>query len=70
MDAELTAMLQPESAQKVNVTATATNSMMTTIFWTDAVFGEVVRTRERLSRSVKVTVYDQQEILPSGALEI
>ena len=61
MDAELLAMLQPSSTQKMNYEATPATSMLTKVFWDEAVWSPVVSQRDRLSRSVSVVVYSYQE---------
>jgi hypothetical protein len=61
MDQELLSMLQPFSTPKLSFTATPPAPMMTTVFWDEPGFGSVVAQKDRLSRSVKVTVYSYQE---------
>jgi hypothetical protein len=61
MDEELMAMLQPFSAAKLDCTATPAASMLTKVFWDEPLPGLVVAQHDRLSRSVKVTIYSYQE---------
>lgn len=61
MDAELTAILQPCCTAKCNYTATPPAALLTQVFWDEPAFGPVQAQRDRLSRSVKVTVYSYQE---------
>ncbi len=61
MDEELVAMLQPYSTPKVNYAAQPTATMLTQVFWDEAMFSPVAVERDRLSRSAKVMVYSYQE---------
>lgn len=61
MDEELLAMLQPFYTQKFSYTATPPAAMLTRVFWDDPTFAPVVVQRDRLGRSVMVTVYSYEE---------
>ena len=61
MDEELLAMLTPFWTPKMNYMATPATTMLTKTFWDEPVFGPVQVTRDRLSRSARVTVYSYQE---------
>lgn len=61
MDAEITSMLQPFSAQKFNYTLTPPTELATQIFWDEPIFTPIVIQRDRLSRSAKVLIYAYQE---------
>lgn len=61
MDYEVLRLLYPYSTQKMNYTATPAVEMQTMIFWSEPQFGPVVALRDRLSRTVKVTVFAFQE---------
>ncbi len=61
MDEEITTMLQPFRAQKMNYTATPPVAMLTQVFWDEPVFTPVAVQRDRVSRSAKVLVYSYQE---------
>lgn len=61
MDAELVAVLSPNSAQKMNYTQTPASAMETLVFWGQPQFGPVTTQRERLARVAKVSVFAFQE---------
>jgi hypothetical protein len=61
MDYEVLQLLYPYSAQKVNYTTNPATAMETMVFWSEPEFGPVVTLRDRLSRTVKVTVFAFQE---------
>jgi hypothetical protein len=63
MDAELSAALaqHPHAVPKVNYASTPPTQMSTSIFWADPVFGEIVTTAERLTRTAPVQVFSYQE---------
>jgi hypothetical protein len=61
MDYEVLRLLYPYSAQKMNYTQTPAAPMETMIFWSEPEFGPAVALRDRLSRTVKVTVFAFQE---------
>jgi hypothetical protein len=61
MDYEVLKLLYPYSAQKMNYTQNPAAPMETMIFWSDPEFGPAVALRDRLSRTVKVTVFAFQE---------
>ena len=61
MDEEVTAMLQPFHAPKLNYTATPPAVMLTQVFWDEPGFGPLITQRDRLSRSASVMVYSYQE---------
>ncbi len=61
MDYEVLKLLYPYSAQKMNYTANPAATMETMVFWSEPEFGPVAVLRDRLSRTVKVTVFAFQE---------
>ncbi len=61
MDYELLKLLYPYSAQKMNYTQNPAVAMETMVFWSEPEFGPVVALRDRLSRTVKVSVFAFQE---------
>jgi hypothetical protein len=61
MDYEVLKVLYPYSAQKMNFTQNPAAAMETVVFWSEPEFGPVVTLRDRLSRTVKVTVCGFQE---------
>jgi hypothetical protein len=61
MDAELLAMLSPNSTQKMNYAQTPAAAMETMVFWSEPVFLATTTLRERITRVAKVTVYAFQE---------
>jgi hypothetical protein len=61
MDHEVLKVLYPYSAQKMNFTQNPAAAMETVVFWSEPEFGPVVTLRDRLSRTVKVTVCGFQE---------
>ena len=61
MDEELTAMLAPFYAPKLNYALTPPTAMLTQVFWDEPVFAAISTQRDRLSRSAKVMVYSYQE---------
>jgi hypothetical protein len=61
MDAELLAMLSPNSTQKMNYTHTPAVAMETMVFWTEPLFMPLSTLRDRLTRVAKVTVFAFQE---------
>ncbi len=61
MDCEVLEFLYPYSAQKMNFTTLPAAPMETMVFWSDPEFGPATAQRDRLSRTVKVTVFAFQE---------
>jgi hypothetical protein len=61
MDAELQAILQPCSAQKMNYAQTPEVAMETMVFWTAPEFTQLATLRERLTRVAKVAVFAFEE---------
>ncbi len=61
MDAELNALLQPASTQKMNYSASPATAMETQVFWTEATFGPVAVKRDRLQRTAKIYVFSYEE---------
>jgi hypothetical protein len=61
MDAELASMLQPACTQKINYAQIPATAMETQIFWTEAAFQPVKKERDRLSRTVTVSVFSYEE---------
>jgi hypothetical protein len=61
MDYEVLKLLYPYSAQKMNYTQNPAAAMETLVFWSEPEFSPVVTLRDRLSRTVKVTVCGFQE---------
>lgn len=61
MDYELTQLLAPPAAQKMNYTTTPATAMNTEVFWTPAVFASATTVRERRGRIATITVFAFQE---------
>ncbi|HEX4021637.1 MAG TPA: hypothetical protein VHX63_10860 [Acidobacteriaceae bacterium] len=61
MDAELAALLSPNSATKLNYAQSPPTEMETQVFWTEATFQPVKVVRDRLSRTVTVSLFSYQE---------
>jgi hypothetical protein len=61
MDYEVLKLLYPYSAQKMNYTQNPTTAMETMVFWSEPEFGPAITLRDRLSRTVRVTVFAFQE---------
>jgi hypothetical protein len=61
MDYEVLRLLYPYSAQKMNYATSPAAAMETMVFWSEPEFGPAVTLRDRLSRTVKVTVFAFQE---------
>jgi len=61
MDYEMLKLLYPYSAQKMNYTQSPAAAMQTLVFWSEPSFGHAVVLRDRLSRTVQVTVFAFQE---------
>ncbi len=61
MDGELMSIVRPLSAAKLDYTKTPAAEMTTRLFWQEPVFTAVTTTRDRLSRSAKVTVFSFEE---------
>ena len=61
MDYEVLKILYPYSAQKMNYVQNPAAAMETMIFWSDPEFGPTLTLRDRLARTVKVTVFAFQE---------
>ncbi len=61
MDAELLAMLSPNSVQKMNYSVTPAAAMNTKVFWSEPAFQPATTLRDRLTRIAKVTVWAYQE---------
>jgi len=61
MDAEIAALLQPFHTPKMSYMAAPPAQMLTQVFWDEPVFAPCLTQRDRLSRSVKVMVYSDQE---------
>jgi hypothetical protein len=61
MDYEVLKILYPYASQKMNYTQTPAAAMETMVFWSEPEFGPAVTIRDRLNRTVKVTVYAFQE---------
>jgi hypothetical protein len=61
MDYEVLKVLYPYSAQKMNYAQNPAAAMETMVFWSEPEFGPVVTLRDRLSRTVKVSVFAFQE---------
>ena len=61
MDAELTALLSPNAATKLNYSQTPPTEMETQVFWTEATFKPMKIVRDRLSRTATVFVFSYQE---------
>lgn len=67
MDYELLRILYPYAAQKMNYTQLPAAPMETMVFWSEPEFGPAVPLRDRLSRTVRVTVFAFQECGSSGS---
>ncbi len=61
MDSEMLRLLYPYSAQKMNYTQNPAVPMETMVFWSEPQFSPATNSRDRLSRTVKVTVFAFQE---------
>lgn len=61
MDAELSAMLIPFGTPKCSFATSPPSAMLTQVFWEEPMIAPVVALRDRLSRSVRVTVYSYQD---------
>jgi hypothetical protein len=61
MDAELVQLLRPACAPKMNYTQSPATTMETQIFWTEATFQPVKVERDRLTRTVAVSVFSCEE---------
>jgi len=61
MDYEMLKLLYPYSAQKMNYTQNPAVPMETMVFWSEPEFGAATTVRDRLTRTVKVTVFAFQE---------
>jgi len=61
MDEELVAMLQPYYTPKLNFIATPPATMLTQVFWDEAIFTPIATQRDLLSRSARIVVYSYQE---------
>jgi hypothetical protein len=61
MDGELLSILQPFCTPKLSFTATPPALLLTQVFWDEPGFGPVITQRDRLGRSVKVTIFSYQE---------
>jgi hypothetical protein len=67
MDAEAVGMLTPFWTQKMNYTAQPAAEMLTNVFWDEPAMGQVVVSRDRLTRSARVVVYSYEESGESAA---
>ena len=61
MDYEVTQLLSPYCAQKMNYAVTPAAAMETFVFWSEVQFGPVVKLRDQLTRVATVTVFAFQE---------
>ena len=61
MDSEVRALLLPASTLKYDNTQSPAVLLATKVFWTDPIFLATETTRDRISRSVRVTVLSYQE---------
>jgi len=61
MDTEMLRILYPYAAQKVNYTQAPAVPLETMVFWSEPEFGPAVPLRDRVSRTVKVTVFAFEE---------
>ena len=61
MDSEVLRILYPYGAQKMNYTQTPAVPMETMVFWSEPEFGPAVPLRDRISRTVTVTVFAFRE---------
>lgn len=67
MDYELLRILYPYAAQKMNYAQMPAAPMETMVFWSEPEFGPAIAVRDRLSRTVKLTVFAFQECSGSEA---
>lgn len=61
MDEEILSILQPFWTPKLSYSSNPPAAMQTNVFWSEPLFGPSVTQRDRLSRSISVTVYSYQE---------
>ncbi len=61
MDEEVDSILLPYSTPKMNYMTQPPTILLTQVFWEAPVFTPSVTLRDKISRSVKVTVYSYQE---------
>lgn len=61
MDAELVSMLDPACTPKINYAQSPTTQMGTNIFWTEAAFQPVKIERDRLSRTITISLFSYEE---------
>ncbi len=61
MDAELVRLLRPACAQKMSYAQAPAMPMETQIFWTEAAFQAVKVERDRLTRTVAISVFSYEE---------
>ena len=61
MDAEVVAMLEPFYTPKLNYSVQPPIAMQTKVFWDEPAFTPINAQRDKLSRSVRVTIYSYQE---------
>jgi len=61
MDAELLSILHPAEAQKMSYAQSPATQMGTQIFWTEATFQPVKIVRDRLLRTVTVSLFSYEE---------
>ena len=61
MDEVLLAILQPFSTPKLDYATNPPTAMLTTVLWSEPLFGPIATNRDRIGRSASVTVYSYQE---------
>ena len=61
MDAELSSMLQPNSAAKSDYSGQSPRRLLTKVFWDEVTYCAPVIQRDRLCRSAKVMIYSYKE---------
>ena len=61
MDTEMLRILYPYAAQKMNYTQLPAVPMETMVFWSEPEFSPAIPLRDRVGRTVKVTVFAFQE---------
>jgi hypothetical protein len=61
MDEELMSMIQPFYTPKLNFISQPPATMLTQVFWDEPGYGPIVMQRDRLTRTVKVSVFSYQE---------
>ena len=61
MDEEILSILQPLCTPKLDFTNTPPSSMLSSLFWGEPSFSSTLVQKDRLSRTVRLTIYSYQE---------